>query len=396
MFEKEKTMKKVILCGHTGSNNRGCEAIIRSTVDILSNNEMIAQLGSFSKKQDELLDLDKIIDIIEYRGYKNKISPQRIYNFLCKKVFKNEMPTEKYIQRDIFKKVLKADCALVVGGDTYCYSRTTNAFALNKFADAKNVKTVLWSCSVQKSLINEEMIRDLKRYTMIFPREIETYNNLLSVGIQKDKLFQMSDSAFVLPCEEVDLPDGFYNVLAYNPSYTIGHRGNRIIENRKKMIESILQNTDLKIAFIPHVYNKDFGDVVVCKELYEKYKNTNRVFLFDDIYNCMQIKYIISKCRFLIAERTHSSIAGYSTGVPTFVLGYSVKSEGIAKDIFGKVEGYVYPVDKLYDDDEYTRQVQGFLEKEEAIKERIERVMPEYINRAWTAGEKLSEILKEG
>ena len=70
------------------------------------------------------------------------------------------MPTEKYIQRDIFKKVLKSDCALVVGGDTYCYGRPATAYALNKFAERKNVKTVLWSCSVSKEKITEEMIRD--------------------------------------------------------------------------------------------------------------------------------------------------------------------------------------------------------------------------------------------
>ena len=28
-------MKKIYLCGHTGSMNRGCEAIIRSTTKIL-------------------------------------------------------------------------------------------------------------------------------------------------------------------------------------------------------------------------------------------------------------------------------------------------------------------------------------------------------------------------
>lgn len=29
-------MKKIFLCGHTGSTNRGCEAIVRSTVKILN------------------------------------------------------------------------------------------------------------------------------------------------------------------------------------------------------------------------------------------------------------------------------------------------------------------------------------------------------------------------
>ena len=389
-------MKNILLCGHTGSNNRGCEAIIRSTIEVLEKNNISSQLGSFSKKQDEKVGLDKVIDIIEYRGYKNKYSLYRLYNGICRKVFKNNMPTEKYIQKNVFKKLKNADCALVVGGDTYCYSRPENPYGLNKYASHKGKKTVFWSCSVEKGNIDKEMIEDLKRYAAIFPREIETYNNLIEAGIDKEKLFSMSDSAFVLPCQTVELPDNFDNVLAYNPSFTIANRGNRVQENRENLIENIIKNTDLKIAFIPHVYDEDFGDVVVCKELYEKYKHTNRVFLFDGIYNCMQLKYIISKCRFLVAERTHASIAGYSTCVPTFVLGYSVKSQGIAKDIFGQVENYVYPADKLCQDDDYYNQIQYMLENEEGISKRLQEFMPEYINRAWAAGKKLAEVIEKG
>lgn len=386
-------MKKVVLCGHSGSNNRGCEAIIRSTVDILKKNGMTTEMGSFSKQEDEQVGLDRITNILEYRGYTNRYSLQRLYNGILKKVFKNEMPTEKYVQKNIFKSVKNSDCALVVGGDTYCYGRPLTAYALNRFSEKKGIKTVLWSCSVAKEKITEEMMEDLNRYSCIFARETITYNNLLQAGVNESKLCLMSDSAFVLPVEELDLPEGFENVFAYNPSYTIYKAGKNIIKNRENMIEQVLQNTDLKIAFIPHVYSKDFGDVVVCRELYDKYKHTDRVFLFDDIYNCMQLKYIISKCRFLVAERTHASIAGYSTCVPTFVLGYSVKSEGIAKDIFGQAENYVYPVSELNDEDEYFNQIQYMLENEKIIKQRLQEFMPEYINRAWAAGEKLAKII---
>ena len=42
---------------------------------------------------------------------------------------------------------------------------------------------------------------------------------------------------------------------------------------------------------------------------------------------------LIAQCELLVCCRTHASIAGYSTGVPTLVLGYSVKAEGIAADL---------------------------------------------------------------
>ena len=63
--------------------------------------------------------------------------------------------------------------------------------------------------------------------------------------------------------------------------------------------------------------------------------------------NCMEIKGIISKCRFFIGARTHSTIAAYSTCVPTLAVGYSIKARGIARDIFGTEDNYVVPVQKF-------------------------------------------------
>lgn len=48
-----------------------------------------------------------------------------------------------------------------------------------------------------------------------------------------------------------------------------------------------------------------------------------------------------------IGVRIYVTIAAYSTEVPTLVLGYSVKSRGIAKDIFGSEENYVIPVQDI-------------------------------------------------
>ena len=64
------------------------------------------------------------------------------------------------------------------------------------------------------------------------------------------------------------------------------------------------------------------------------------------------MKWVISQCSYFIGARTHATIAAYSTGVPTLVLGYSVKSEGIAQDIFGQTKNYVVPYQDIVS--EYT------------------------------------------
>ena len=96
----------------------------------------------------------------------------------------------------------------------------------------------------------------------------------------------------------------------------------------------------------------------------------------------MQLKGYISRCRFFIGARTHATIAAYSTLVPTLVLGYSVKSRGIATDLFGTGEHYVLPVQQLCTADAMTDAFQWLMEHEEDIRSRLKAEMPRYIEDA--------------
>ena len=58
--------------------------------------------------------------------------------------------------------------------------------------------------------------------------------------------------------------------------------------------------------------------------------------------NAAQLKYLVAQCALLVCTRTHASIAGYSSGVPTLVVGYSIKSLGIARDL--NMEDWVLPL----------------------------------------------------
>lgn len=73
-------------------------------------------------------------------------------------------------------------------------------------------------------------------------------------------------------------------------------------------------------------------------------KDQKRICRLDRPQNAAQLKYVISQCEILICSRTHASIAGYSSGVPTLVLGYSIKSAGIGRDL--KMEHWVLPLEE--------------------------------------------------
>lgn len=390
-------MEHTVLCGHTGSGNRGCEAIIKSTMDLLRGNGITGDIATFDPLEDMRAGLDQYGQLIHYRSYEKKDSLCRLYNGISRRLFHNEYPGECFRQKDIFSAVKQVGSAVVVGGDTYCYSRHARipSYCLNTFTQKNNLNSFLWSCSVNQEKIDREMVQDLNRYTMIFPREQLTLQNLRNAGIPEEKLFPMSDSAFVLKTEPIDLPKNFSNVFAYNPSFTLCNceNGDMIAQNRLALLQFILKETDMMIALIPHVFKENYGDLATCLDLADKLNNPERVFVFNGNYSCGQLKAAISQCRVLFAERTHASIAGYSQNIPTFVLGYSVKSQGIAMDIFGTTQDRVVPRELLTKRDTLISHAVRFLDKEVEIRSQLVAKMPAYRQKAHDGAKRLCQMI---
>ena len=68
-----------------------------------------------------------------------------------------------------------------------------------------------------------------------------------------------------------------------------------------------------------------------------------------------------------------AQLLDYSTYVPTLVLGYSTKSKGIAKDLFGRYEDYVIDSHKIINEDDL---IKGFIwlnDNKEDIKKAFRR-----------------------
>lgn len=145
-----------------------------------------------------------------------------------------------------------------------------------------------------------------------------------------------------------------------------------------ELIAYILKYTDYSIALIPHVnVGPALNDIIPERELYEKYKECGRIALIQE-ESADKLKYVILKCRMLITLRTHASIAAYSSEVPTLVLGYSIKSKGLAKDIFGEIEPYVLDINE---DNLGKKLVSKFVsidQNYDIVKGKLEEVIPEY------------------
>jgi polysaccharide pyruvyl transferase WcaK-like protein len=148
-------------------------------------------------------------------------------------------------------------------------------------------------------------------------------------------------------------------------------------ENYKNLIAYILEKTDSYVALIPHVVWQSNDDRTVLNRLYEEFGRHERLIPVED-HTAPELKYIISKCRLFVGARTHATIAAYSSGVPTLVVGYSVKARGIARDLFGTEAGYVLPVQSLKEPMELTNAFQEMADREEEIRAHLNQMLPNY------------------
>lgn len=381
-----------IFYGHGGSGNHGCEAIVRSSVTLI--NESI-KVFSTNKEQDLKYGLDNVceissdVDCLIKRG-----TLDWFMSSLQTKITGKIDRQIKYRKKELLSKINKDDIYFSIGGDNYCYPGTEVLAAEREIIQKKGAKVVLWGCSVEPSLIeNEQIAKDLASYDLITARESISYNALKKVN--KNTIL-VSDPAFTLETKKMPLPEGWIKgkTIGINASPLIlqSARNSKILFNAyKKLIFEILDNTDCVVALIPHVVWKENDDREPLKKLYESFKKTGRVILINDC-NCMELKGYISQCRIFVGARTHATIAAYSSGVPTLVLGYSVKSKGIALDLFGEIENYVLPVQTIENDNELVEAFNWIFDNEEKIKRHLNEVMPEYKKRAYKAYECLESL----
>ena len=386
----------IFLYGHNGSGNHGCEAIVRSTVKIINSIDKDINLISDNTIEDKKYGLSEVVNLISEKNKIDKFTAKYINAYINLKILKRPLKSEELVYTKTFNSINSKDIVLSIGGDNYCYDGYERFIMLHNMVLKRKAKSVLWGCSVEPKKISQNMKKDLLNYDLIVARESITYNALKEIGANV-KLYP--DPAFQLDIINEELPSKFLdkNTVGINISPMIINnelKNGITIENYANLIEYIIKNTDMNIALIPHVIWKDNNDDrIPSRELYEKFKSTNRVSLLED-NNCEILKGYISRCRFFIGARTHATIAAYSTNVPTLVIGYSVKAKGIAKDIFGSYENYVLPVQSLSKENDLVDAFKWMQNREEKIKMHLCEFMPNYKAKSLRAVDEVAKLIK--
>lgn len=371
-----------VLYMHNGSGNHGCEALVRTTADYFSK---FGKVTLFTKRIEED---KKYIPNAPFEICQTNVplNTHSIGGFIT--AFKMKFLHQKYaFVKSAYKSLLSAikkdTIAISIGGDNYCYDGMPEVLAiLNEEIIKRGGKTILWGCSIEPSLLkNHDVVADLSKYSLITARESITYYALVDAGV-KTKIMLTSDSAFLLPTALKEFPCGFLdsNTVGINISPLIlscSTESNMLMDAYEYLIHNIIEKTEMNIALIPHVVWSNNNDLEPIDKLLEKFRNNDRIVKISDC-NATELKGYISRCRFFVGARTHATIAAYSSGVPTLVVGYSVKSIGIATDLFGNYENYVKRIDEIKNKEDLWQSFIFIYQNESEIRQHLKNTIPKY------------------
>lgn len=367
---------KILLYGNGGSGNHGCEAIIRGTHELL---QLPMRIQSSAPDEDAHYGVGEVGDI--HNAVSTDRNPLSFLIAYLKLKLKNDyaaMDSLAY-ETGIREARGKADIALSVGGDNYCYGGTEIYAYLNKMYHKAGFKTVLWGCSVEPETVRKESVaRDLRAYDLIVARESITYDAAKEIGANA---ILAPDPAFSMKYAPCPVAFPLENTVGINISPMIVSNEKQAgitYKNYLALIRYILKETDMHIALIPHVVWERNNDLAVMREIYEAFDSNERITLVGD-HCAEELKYLISKCRVFVGARTHATIAAYSSRIPTLTVGYSVKARGIAKDLFGTDENYVLSVQKLEKEQDLTERFKWLMAHEDEIRMHLHAFIPEYI-----------------
>jgi polysaccharide pyruvyl transferase WcaK-like protein len=384
---------KILLYFHGGSKNRGCEAIVRSAIPIIKKSlpDATINLASWDPESDkDFVGISKIYNV-QPQPIK-KYSLDWFTSLYHVKMRQSEDFAHKTMHKRLLDLLPEHDVLLSVGGDNYCYGEQPWLYVIDQCIKKSGKKMVLWGASIGEEDLSPAKIEDLKQFDLLLVRETLTASILKNKGIQNVKL--CADGAFTMDKEELPLPEGWQpgNTIGFNYSPLVWKRNKASKEAATQLVQHILDTTDMTVALTPHVMIDGNNDYEILLDFYTAFQANDRVLLLPDNLTAVQYKGYIARMRFFIGARTHATIAAYSNLVPTMVLGYSVKSKGIAKDIFGS-ERLVLGIDEIADTQKLIQKFEELKSDESELREILTKQMPHIKSMSYKAGEYLAEIV---
>lgn len=392
--------QKFLFMGNGGTANRGCEAILLSTIAMLEarfpgSRYINSSYGDSRIRATPYLHRGNVL----HRPHPEVRSVCGMFWQFRKRMLGHQFNFQKYLRH--------ANIVLALGGDNYSldYGVPTAFFEANKIVLAAKKPLVIWGASIGPftgdSAFETYAKEELKRVNLICARESRTVDYLDSLGI-RDNVCRVADPAFLLEPEEPALTLDELKILesphiGLNLSPLLARYqeyGKPWAQHAADIIRQILRTQHYPIALIPHVMQRNNDDYEFLKITRERLAaEGGRLRLVGPNHSSREYKWLISKCLVFFGARTHATIAALSSCVPTLSLSYSMKSIGLNEDIFGD-RAWLVPLSELKPVP-LSERISELVTKADDVRRYLETVMPSYAKHACDALPQLTDLLEQ-
>jgi colanic acid/amylovoran biosynthesis protein len=404
-------VKRFYLSGQRTFRNRGCEAIVRSTVALLK--DQFGDVEVLVPSVDIARDSAQWPDAAEHgvRFVRAYLPPPTRYwvqlQSLPLPLIKRAgwpFPMPRWLRRQLET----VDAVLAVGGDNYSldYRLPTPIMSVDSWAMDMGRPVMLWGASVgpfeREPEFVEPVTRHLARMHFVATGESMSHDYLVhKLGLRN--VIRMAEPSFMLGKEPVDLvpfwPSGEGHVLGLNVSRMLERHKRRdkdVHAELEAFIRHAVNEHRLGVLLIPHAdplrEDTHGGDARYMAPLLDRLADLgDAVKMMPNTFNAAQTKYVISYLRFFIGARAHAVIAALSSGVPTVSIAYSVKACGINRDMFGSQETVLQA--RNLSARSLGESLERLLQREDALRGLLEQRLTEWQRAARAATARISDCL---
>lgn len=415
--------KHFLLVGNASYANRGCEAIVRGTMEILRRefgDDITASAGIYGDPAEIRAQGDTEVDAT-VSNFALLPGARRWTRAWVEEQFNRRLGTRfAGVQAPLLPHLAGRCSALEIGGDNFSldYGVPGHFLTMDRFLKERGLPVILWGASVgpfdAEPEFAEEMFAHLRSLRAVFVRESLSREYLAGNGVTNN-VHLMSDPGFVMPPSEPDpdalgftVPDGAIG-LNFSPlmakflieaDLPVWELKEEHLEAWTSLciqaVEALASETRRDIVLIPHVGSTFPGidDFRFLARVARRVKPSSktRILSVPEGLDARELKAVIARCHVFAGARTHSTIAAISSAVPTLSLGYSLKAKGLNEDIFGKQD---------YCLDTASLTLEGFLERmmllldeRDEVAAFLEDRLPSIKEGAFAAGKKLREVLE--
>lgn len=406
--------------GHSNFGNRGCEALVRSSVMLLE--EQFGKIEVLVPSYNPVADARQWPEHADH-GVRFVRAPELPTGIVWWHRFAKVAPALKnlwlpsyQVPADIEVEIDTADVIIMIGGDviTLDYGLVSLLWhvGLANHFRRKGKPVMLWGASTgpftAEPAVERFMANFLRSLDAVTVRETITKGYLDRLGVT-DNVSLVTDPAFVLEPQEVDcafLPeDSADGLLGLNVSPLIakfrpqGEDPKVMQAEVARFIDATLDSSSLSILLLPHVDSIDGAvesnnsDSSYMREVLAMVRNPRgRVVMAPPGLNAAQLKHLLGQCRFFIGARTHATIGALSRGVPTVSIAYSVKARGLNRDLFGD-ERFVLETPKV-SATTLAESLAGLRRDEQAIKSDLAELMKTWKERTRGSAGVLARVLE--